>query len=300
MNQVYILLNIENLMLSVLKRSYHWKDFQFDYEQLRPQAKRIYDHKLSYSPLVQCYFDLMPQQISFEDMDIFESRRAFQSFQQELREIHQQFTEDLYHKQQYNQKQLLNYFDTLVQRHRKLLLVRVDLYYQFEAMPEIQRFNQDIKVLLNRIQNKDTCFKGQVGYAYRLEQGGQSKGFHCHLLVIYNGSEHCRDDYLGERIGMLWQDITRDDGYYHNCNQRAHKRKYQQLDRLGIGLIQRSDEALLYNARKTICYLAQPNKDNQYLRVRLSKKMRQFHTGQLLKMKRDYQYNAEYCLSGLR
>lgn len=48
--------------------------------------------------------------------------------------------------------------------------------------------------------------KDQVGYAYRLEQGGKSKGYHCHLLVIYNGSERCRDAYLGQSIGELWQD----------------------------------------------------------------------------------------------
>lgn len=35
---------------------------------------------------------------------------------------------------------------------------------------------------------------------HRLEQG-KSRGYHCHLLIIYNGSLHRNDGYLGQEIG---------------------------------------------------------------------------------------------------
>ncbi len=67
--------------------------------------------------------------------------------------------------------------------------------------------------LVRRIQDKDTIFRDQVGYAYRLEQGGKSKGYHCHLLAIYNGSLRIKDDYLAQAIGELWlEKITKEDG----------------------------------------------------------------------------------------
>jgi hypothetical protein len=180
-----------------------------------------------------------------------------------------------------NRQSLFKYFESLLEQHRKLLLVRVDLSYQYERSPTIRQFDKDIKKLINRIQNKDTIFKDQVGYAYRLEQGGKSKGYHCHLLVIYNGSIRCRDGYLGQCIGELWQkQITKGDGLFFNCNQQDHKRRYQQSQKLGLGLIERKDTFAVCNAFDVISYLAQPEKDNQYLRARL-KGMRAFSKGQL-------------------
>ncbi len=125
-----------------------------------------------------------------------------------------------------------------------------------------------LKKLVRRIQDKDTIFRDQVGYAYRLEQGGKSKGYHCHLLVIYNGSLASRDDYLAQSIGELWiEKITKEDGTFFNCNQASHKKYYKDLDQLGIGMIERRNSKDVRSALKAISYLADLDKDNQYLRA---------------------------------
>ena len=280
MNQAQTLLDIEKFMSSVCRRDYHWEDFAPDYDQWLDDARAIYDEELEYSPLIQAYFDLMPERIDWEDQDIFEDDQAFRSFQRRLKYQQQDFIEDLANQSDDYHNRLDDYFASLVDRHRKLLLVRVDLSYRFERSPCIQQFDRHFKKLLSRIQNKDTIFKDQVGYAYRLEQGSKSKGYHCHLLVIYNGSERCRDAYLGQSIGELWQDkITQGNGLFYNCNQKEHKRYYEDEGVLGLGMVERRNKTAIKNAYNTIHYLTR-HKPDQYLRVKLSRRMNVFQTGQ--------------------
>ncbi|ENX00383.1 hypothetical protein F900_02053 [Acinetobacter modestus] len=276
MNEAQTLIDLEKFMSLVCKRDYHWKDFASDYEQWLDDARTIYDEELEYSPLLQAYFDLIPERMDWYDQEVFENRRAFSDFQKNLKIRQQSFLNDFTIKVEDNLDQLFTYFDQLVAKHCKLLLVRVDLYYLFERSPSIWQFDRDVKKLINRIQNRDTIFKDQVGYVYRLEQGGKSKGYHCHLLVIYNGSDCCRDSYYGQEIGKLWQDeITRGRGYFHNGNHRSHKKYYESFDLLGIGRIDRKITKHIENAHTAIRYLAKPKKTHQYLRVRLYK-MREF------------------------
>ena len=281
MNEAQTLIKIENLMKAVIQKTYRWRDFKSDHAELMHDARAIYHTYRDYAPLIQAYFDLLPERIRRRDEDIFYSYAAFQEFQSELKQAHKEFIQGFKQNNRRNQIKLEEYFSKLVGRHCKLLLVRVDLHYSSEKNPSMKQFDQDIKKLITRVQNKDTIFKGQVGYAYRLEQGGKSRGYHCHLLIIYNGTPHCSDGYLGMKIGELWQEeITRGDGEFYNCNQSKHKQRYKQEGRLGIGMILRKDQHKVKNAKTTIGYLARPEKDDQYLRGKLPG-MRQFDKGQL-------------------
>ncbi len=281
MNEAQTLLAIENLMKAVIAKNYRWRDFQSDHAELMHDARAIYHTYRDYAPLIQAYFDLLPERIRRRDEAIFNSYAAFQEFQSELKQAHKEFIQGFKRNNRRNQLKLEAYFAELVERHRKLLLVRVDLHYSSDKHPGMKRFNQDVEKLISRVQNKDTIFKHQVGYAYRLEQGGKSRGYHCHLLIIYNGSLRCKDSYLGQEIGVLWQEeITRGDGEFYNCNQGEHKRRYKQEGRLGIGMILRDDQCKVNNAQHAISYLARPEKEDQYLRGKLSG-MRQFDKGQL-------------------
>jgi hypothetical protein len=286
-NEAQILLEIENFMLKVSKRRYRWNDFEADFDELKRKATTVYHSEYEYSPLIQSYFDLLPEHISWEDQEIFEDKRVFQSFQRELAEMHEIFLERFIENNRRNRRNLEDYFQALLDHHRKLLLVRVDLSYNALAQPSIRRFNREVKKLVSRIQDKDTIFNHQVGYAYRLEQGGKSRGYHCHLLIIYNGSLRNQDSYLAQSIGELWQDkITKGDGQFFSCNQATHTRYYRDLNRLGIGMIERAKEKDVDNAFIAMSYLAHPDKDNQYLRASL-RGMREFNKGSAIRRKRD-------------
>lgn len=286
MNEAQILLAIENLMKDVTKKTYDWERLELDVSELRKDAECIYDINRSYTPLVQAYFDLLPEWIGEKGHDkVFTCPEAFREFQTELLQKQDEFIDHFKDNNCDNKASLEHYFLGLVERHRKLLLVRVDLHYDAQQQPSITQFNKDIEKLLNRIQNKDTCFKGQVGYAYRLEQGGKTRGYHCHLLLIYNGSLHCQDSYLGQQIGMLWKArITHGKGEFFNCNQAEHKQRFEKMGMLGIGMVERSKSKQVENACLAISYLASPEKDEQYLRGALSR-MRQFGKGQLRRYK---------------
>jgi len=280
MNEAQTLLAIENLMKKVIKKTYFWQDLESDLSGLRKDAKLIYDSNRKYSPLIQAYFDLLPELIRNEDKAIFSSHMIFKQFQIELRQEQSSFLGSVRKRRKDNWEKLEQYFNNIVSRHRKLLLVRVDLHYSSEAHPGVTKFAEHIRVLLKRIHDKDKIFKGQIGYAYRLEQGGKSRGYHCHLLVIYNGTPKCKDSYYGQEIGRLWKErITLGSGEFYNCNQASHKRRYQYEDRLGIGMIKRSNPKSVNNAFEVIRYLAMPEKDGQYLRVWWPKKP-QFNTAE--------------------
>ena len=281
MNEPQTLLAIENLMKAVIQKTYHWRNLKSDHVELRDEARTAHHSYREYTPLIQAYFDLLPEKIRLRDEEIFNNRAVFQEFQSEIKEAQKKFIQGFKRNNRRNQRNLEEYFAALVERHRKLLLVRVDLHYSSENNPSMQQFSEDVEKLISRIQNKDTIFKDQVGYAYRLEQGGESRGYHCHLLIIYNGSLHCNDGYLGMKIGALWQEkIASKDDEFYNCNQSKYKRGYKEKGTLGIGMIHRADQREVENAHAVISYLARPEKDDQYLRGKLPD-MREFSKGQL-------------------
>ena len=67
MNEAQTLLEIENFMLKVSRRKYHWNDFQSDFDALKRKAIAVHNPDCKYSPLVQAYFNLLPENISWED-----------------------------------------------------------------------------------------------------------------------------------------------------------------------------------------------------------------------------------------
>ena len=71
MNEPQILLAIENQMKEVIKKTYRWQELESDLNRLREDAKLIYDSNRTYSPLIQAYFDLLPEHIKKDNEDIF-------------------------------------------------------------------------------------------------------------------------------------------------------------------------------------------------------------------------------------
>lgn len=168
----------------------------------------------------------------------------------------------------------------------RLLFVRVDLFYLKDTMylVTIADLHRHLTKLREFIGNKKTCFKGLVDNAIAIEQGHEH-GYHCHLLLIYNGAKRQRDTYLGQAVGEKWESITDGLGSYYNCNHPANKRAYEKSGTLGIGMISRHDEQAVENAIRTALYLTDPGKTDRYtdrldqhLKVRLPK-MKTFTRG---------------------
>ncbi|WP_454865683.1 hypothetical protein [Pseudomonas umsongensis] len=130
------------------------------------------------------------------------------------------------------------YIDALFAQHSRMLVVRVDLSYESGFVSGREDFYGDVKRVkahwakMQKDLHKGIPVDGLLGFACKLEYG-QLKGFHFHLLLFYNGSNHRQDGVLARMVGEYWRDsITAGAGRYFNCN--AVKEKYRYL---GIGMI---------------------------------------------------------------
>lgn len=182
-------------------------------------------------------------------------------------------------QEQRNRHGLEEYLKQLLNHYARLLLVRIDFAIKQEYQHEIgiAQFRDLIATMSNRYSNKNGCFSDLQGYAWAIEQG-EDKGFHCHTLLIYDGSKHQNDYGLGLQVAQYWRQLTQDKGCCFISNDPEYKRKFEMQGTLGIGMIHRNNPMEVSNAINTALYLVNPEKDHQSLRLRVPR-MRTFGTG---------------------
>lgn len=273
-----------------------WDGFKQELEFLINEIDFEYDDTLWYSAYIQAILELKKQntiygKVDYErlyQMEFNDIQNTFCTFIRQ-REIERK---DFYHAEERNREQLLKHIDNLTRHYSKLLFVRVDLAYVKEkhADIDIRLFRDDVQKLTGYIQDGDRCFSDLEGYAWALEQG-EEKGYHCHLLLIYNGAVRKQDYYYANEVIERWKQITKQDGYGFNCNSTEHKEQFRKLGKLGIGMIHRNDHISVENAKNVCSYLVNPEKDNQYLRVK-PYRMRTFGTGSYRRNYRRYRNNS--------
>ncbi|UNW03877.1 inovirus Gp2 family protein [Acinetobacter indicus] len=183
-----------------------------------------------------------------------------------------------------NKIEVQEYCESIIGKYSRILVARVDLGYlqEHSSRIRVEDIYNDLDILLNRIQNKDGIFKHVVGYIWGVEQGGKSKGFHCHLAIIYDNAYRAGSaEYWGNEIIELWKDITRDFGQGYNCWNRKRVAELRSKDELGIGVIHRRDSTQVANFIRAMEYIADHHKRTpQYLRVK-PRGRRVFGKGQL-------------------
>lgn len=153
------------------------------------------------------------------------------------------------------------YVDAVLDRYARTCVVRVDLYYRTEAQARlrVERVFDDLRRLIKE-RERNLIFDHETGYICSVEQG-EDRGYHIHAAFFFNGAEVNADIYRAQRIGELWERITRGQGCFNNCN--LEKGKYE--DRLGIGLIHRRDLRARGHVHYAMRYLV---KSDQHLRLK--------------------------------
>lgn len=181
-----------------------------------------------------------------------------------------------------NQIELASYLNKMLHHYARLVFVRVDvgILQEHQANWDVEDFHRALEILRNRMSNKDSCFRDLQGCVWAFEQGAK-KGYHCHLLLIYDGNLRDGDEWLGEAVGKYWQEcITNHQGSYFNCNRKENKEKFEVNGLLGIGMIHRNQPKQVENAIRAGLYLVNPKKVEQRLRAKTSPKMRSFGISQ--------------------
>lgn len=159
------------------------------------------------------------------------------------------------------QATLSEYVSQVLDRYSRTVVVRVDLHYRAIARPRlrIEHVFNDLDKLI-RARERNPIFEYEIGYICSVEHG-EDKGFHIHTAFFFNGAEVRSDFTKARKVGELWEQITRGQGYFFSCND--DKDRYG--DELGIGVINRSDSEACRKSIKALGYLI---KDNQYLRMK--------------------------------
>ena len=293
-HEAEVLAGIDHFIQEVCLGSYdlYHQNLMIDLQKLVQSFKPIYNADFSYCNTVLIFIEvvntvdyklsLMPQE-NYESIEYFDEMTVWHilTYIQSLSSCVQQQLIDFQQRELKNQQSLFKYTSTLIHHYARTLVVRVDLSIkkEYQALYNIQAFNQALDVLHRRIADQDTCFSDLHGYAWALEHG-VSKGYHCHLLLMYDGNEHHRDYELGEWVGKCWEQITHGCGYIFNCNHPDYMDTYKAMGTLGIGMIHRDVEHEVFNFLNYAApYLVNCEKEQQHPRGKDKSNMRSFGKG---------------------
>ena len=290
-NQAKLTLEIESFLKRLKRQRTKWDGFYSQLTNLLLDFNDIYDPDDEYPGYLQFFviliYDL--QSIDSDEVDLKDELEmiGYTEIRQWFLDLSEDFEKDykMIEKQKDENKiEVQEYCRSILNKCSRILVARVDLGYlqEYSSRIRVEDIYKDLDILLNRIQNKDGIFKHVIGYIWGVEQGGKSKGFHCHLAIIYDTA--FRDGsaaYWGNKIIALWSEITRDYGQGYNCWNRKRVKELRGRDELGIGLIYRRDSTQVTNFIEAMEYLTDHHKRTlQYLRVK-PKGRRVFGKGQL-------------------
>lgn len=258
-----LLSEVENFVFQILSEKYSF----YNCDDMLTNIKGRFLALIYELSLMNIKYEYSQSILIFQDMLI---HNDFSSAKLAIyREQLNQESQRIFKQANRKQRDLIDYITNLTSHYSKLLFVRIDLSYLKVCQNNIGILDMqsDMAKLSERIRNQDTCFDGLEGYAWSIEQG-ITKGYHCHLLLIYNGAKRQNDYFLSMMVGQTWQNITNNQGTFFLCNTTEYKNKFQQMGRLGVGMIKRDDNMAITNAINTACYLVNPEKNGQYLRAK--------------------------------
>jgi hypothetical protein len=225
----------------------------------------------AYNPYVSAFFSAKSDVLSplLIDSDInmifkgsLESNEVYQRFKEALRshtsKPHFNNTIKKLRKSQTEREIRINrYIDALKDNYARMLIVRLDLH--LKIAPDRVNFTRDLLAdmtrfwsLFRRDLNESSAIPKPVGFIGSLEHG-HNRGFHFHVMLIYDGSKHQKDILIAYQIGEHWKlSITNGKGDYHNCNA-INPSRYKHY---GIGRVDYWDTDKISNLKIAARYLA--------------------------------------------
>jgi len=286
LSESQVLISVDQFIQEIYRTEINETLFKNSLNDLVPKFKEIYKPYLKYSESIYvfnrmvCFLDkILIGNKSIDNLNSFELRYLWNNALASYNAVYLELI-GFKNQEKRNRNGLEKYLTQLTKHYSKLLFIRVDLSIAQEYQHEvgIEQFNHYLRTFLNRVQNQDTYFKDMQGYAWAIEQG-EKKGYHCHVLLIYDGHKHQNDCGLALQIGECWKTITAGKGNFFTSNSSEYKKQMNQKGKLGIGMIHRNNPQQVQNAIKAAMYLVNPEKDNQYLRVK-TQRMRSFGKAQ--------------------
>ncbi|WP_372829262.1 hypothetical protein [Psychrobacter maritimus] len=273
-SQSQLICNVDRLVTDVLSNNINISNVSVQLSALYLPLVADYDSSLNYFPTITAFIDsanrVMCSSYSKKMRWGYYNTKDFINNLYAYKDVISKNNIKLIKQEKVNTKKLDIYMRQMLNHYSKLLIVRVDLGYSKDTihLVSIEDFHQHSKKLREFIGKKESCFKGLQGNVIALEQG-HDRGYHCHLLLMYNGSRHESDWYFAETVGEKWRSITGGLGSYYNCHNSQYKQKYKDAGTLGIGMIHRKNPIEIENSVRVALYLTRPYKEDQHLRIKL-------------------------------
>lgn len=152
---------------------------------------------------------------------------------------------------------LSEYFINLKLIHSKILIIRLDLYYNQDSIESIacqQNVVKDWQELLAYVRK---TFKSHLlGHAMKIEFG-IDRGVHVHSIFCMDGSKLKSDVKIAALIGKHWvSNVVPQIGRYFNCNTNSHLYKYKSRC---VGLFDKIDEDFKNGVEFMSSYVTKPD-----------------------------------------
>ena len=273
-NESQLLCNVDRLVTEVLSNKVNISHVSIQLSALYLPLISIYDPSLDYFPTITAFIDSANRVVSsnnskkmrwgyYNTRDFIDNLYAYKS-------IILKNNTKVIEQEKVNTKKLDIYMRQMLNHYSRLLIVRVDLGYckNNSHLMSIKTFHEHLQKLRKLIGKTESCFEDLEGNVIALEQG-HDRGYHVHLLLMFDGSKRWKDTHIGQLVGEKWQNITGGLGSYYNCNNPPYKQKYEDAGTLGIGMIHRKNGIEVENAVRVALYLTKPDKENQQLRIKL-------------------------------
>jgi len=153
----------------------------------------------------------------------------------------------------------MRYMDALFKRHSKILILRIDLYYQpyshygseGERLEYVEAADKSLEKFLRDLRERHLV-PDMTGWICKRENGFR-RGMHYHVLVALDGHKHCKDIAYAQKLGEYWIEHCNGSSYNNN-NARQDRLEYN-----GMGLVHVHDQDKREGLRRAIRYMTKGN-----------------------------------------
>ena len=165
--------------------------------------------------------------------------------------------DDIRRNHESNTSSLTDYLKSLKYAYSKLMIIRIDLYYNQSCHKAAQSEESAKKHWCQLLKLINSKFKTSfAGYAVKFEYG-PDRGVHLHTVLAFDGSVVRQDISIAMAIGESWKnEVTQGVGRYFNCNVRKHvgKMKYP-----AVGTFTAKDDSFCTAMEHVASYVTKPD-----------------------------------------
>lgn len=288
-----VVTDIDKTVRGVLEDKFDIRKLCHKLQYLYPALMSEYNDNLKYDETISWFIatiqtlqgEYYASEIIWDNDSIYEFVEEIKSYETEYSLLKIKFRS----QERRNTQKLTKYLNQLINQYSRLLMVRVDVSYRNSDKNEVgvYEFREHMRVLRERLRNKDGCIEGLEGYAWALEQGYRRKesgNLHCHLLLIYSGAKRKNAYYLAKEIGEIWRSITNGQGTYFNNHTSDYIKTLKKRGQFPVAMVHQKSSHEVENALEVLVYLTTKKKDvhgkfNQRLKTKVPN-MRTFGTDQ--------------------